>query len=162
MDASDLARIALEYSRELAGSARPALEPGERAFECVLRTDTYDVWLIHWGSGSGTPMHDHGRSAGVLSVIDGALVERRPRRFRWGRLRQRVLRALEWQIMTPAHVHEIVNESAAPATSVHVYSPPLEVMYHYEVAAGVAPRVIHRELIPHDAPTRPTFARTGH
>ncbi len=162
MDAFDLARIALEYSRELAGLARPALEPGERAFECVLRTDAYDVWLVHWGTGNATPMNDHSCSAGVLSVVDGALVERRPRRFRLGRIRQRVLRALEWQVMTPAHVHEVANESVDPATSVHVYSPPLEVMHHYEIAAGVTPRAVHRDLIPQEATVGPTFARTGH
>jgi Cysteine dioxygenase type I len=147
MDAADLTLIALEYSRQLAGSPRPALEVGERAYECVLRTDTHDVWLIHWGPGSGTPMHDHGRSAGVLSVVDGVLVERRPRRFRIGRVRQRVVRALEWRVMTPAHVHEIANESAVAATSVHVYSPPLDVMHHYEIERG-ALRVVHREPVP--------------
>src|SRR4051812_42813201 len=102
MDTFDLSRIALEYSRELAASECPELGMGERAFECVLRTDTHDVWLIHWAPGSGTPMHDHGGSAGVISVIAGALVERRPRRLRFGRARRRVLRALERRIMAPA------------------------------------------------------------
>ena len=33
----------------------------------------------------------------------------------------------------PRHVHEVVNESAAPAVSIHAYSPPLAGMRRYEL-----------------------------
>lgn len=33
----------------------------------------------------------------------------------------------------PGYVHEVRNTSTAPAVSVHVYSPPLTVMNHYEL-----------------------------
>jgi hypothetical protein len=34
----------------------------------------------------------------------------------------------------PRHVHEVANESAAPAVSIHAYSPPLSGMRRYELA----------------------------
>ena len=36
----------------------------------------------------------------------------------------------------PRHVHEVVNESAAPAVSIHAYSPPLAGMRRYELTQG--------------------------
>ena len=36
----------------------------------------------------------------------------------------------------PRHVHEVVNESAAPAVSIHAYSPPLAGMRRYELTRG--------------------------
>ena len=34
------------------------------------------------------------------------------------------------------HVHDMVNASAAPAVSVHAYSPPLTAMRRYELTAA--------------------------
>jgi Cysteine dioxygenase type I len=142
-----VAGLALEYSREAVHAARPVLGAGERAFECIRRTDAYDLWIIHWGPGSGTPMHDHGDSVGALSVVHGMLVERRPARTRAGGLRQRTLRAPDRKVMSRSHVHEVANESAQTATSVHVYSPPLDIMHHYEIRPDTAARVVHTELV---------------
>ena len=47
--------------------------------------------------------------------------------------------------MAPSHVHEVANESNDIAASIHVYSPPLETMQHYELTNESAPRVMHRE-----------------
>ena len=33
----------------------------------------------------------------------------------------------------PRHVHEVANESGAPAVSIHAYSPPLSGMRRYEL-----------------------------
>ena len=142
-----LAAIAVEYSRQAGFGAPPRPSVGERTFACVRRTDSYDVWVIHWGPGSATPMHDHGDSNGALLVVDGTLVERLPAPDGSGRVRRKVLRRRARRLMARNHVHEVANESAAGATTVHVYSPPLSVMNHYERAEGVAPRVVHRELI---------------
>src|SRR5450631_3388941 len=87
-----LAAIAVEYSRQTGLGAGPEPAAGERTFECVRRTDSYDLWVIHWGPGSGTPMHDHGDSSGALLVVDGTLVERVPSSDGSGRVRRKVLR----------------------------------------------------------------------
>jgi Cysteine dioxygenase type I len=73
-----LAAIAVDYlfsaRFEMVGEPRP----GERMSTRVHRSATHDIWLIRWGSGSGTVLHDHGGSAGALYVVAGELVEHRP------------------------------------------------------------------------------------
>jgi hypothetical protein len=49
--------------------------------------------------------------------------------------------------MAPSHVHEVVNESSITAASIHVYSPPLETMHHYDASDGTGLRKVHREAI---------------
>ena len=41
-----------------------------------LHTDDHlDVWLISWTPDQSTALHDHGGSAGALTVVDGRLTE---------------------------------------------------------------------------------------
>jgi hypothetical protein len=35
-----------------------------------------------------------------------------------------------------AHIHDVRNGGASPATSIHVYSPPIRRMGHYSLAGG--------------------------
>ena len=142
-----LAALASEYGRAVARTERPELRRGERAYARVQRTDEYDLWVIHWGPGSATPVHDHGDSAGALYVVAGALVEHRPPRFRVGRARTSALRVSDRHLMSRTYVHAVANESTVTATSVHAYSPPLTVMQHYERTSGSGLRVVHRELV---------------
>ncbi len=89
------------------------------------RRTTHDVWLIGWDSFQGVELHDHGGAAGVLYVVDGKLQETsapaadpgatRPSR----RCRAGTARAFGARPRAP-----VVNPSARPATSLHVYSPP--------------------------------------
>jgi predicted metal-dependent enzyme (double-stranded beta helix superfamily) len=129
-----LAAIALDHAdvARFDDVARPA--PFERTFARVQRTATYDVWLIRWGQHSRASLHDHGDSAGVLGVVAGELVEYQPNPEARGHMSRRVLRRSARRLMSPSHVHEVVNESPVVAASVHVYSPPLDVMHHYEIA----------------------------
>ncbi len=60
-------------------------------------------------------LHDHGDSAGAVSVIDGTLVEAVPWREDSGRLvvaAQRVPRPGRRSASAPGHVHDVTNESA--------------------------------------------------
>ena len=152
-----LAGLASQYGREVAPEA-PTLAHGERAYSCVQRTEQFDLWVIHWGAGSGTAVHDHGDSAGALFVVGGELVEHRPPRLRAGRARRSVLRASDRHLMSRTHVHAIVNESLVTATSVHAYSPPLTVMQHYERTSGAGLRGGHRELVAHTRDTSTAVA----
>jgi predicted metal-dependent enzyme (double-stranded beta helix superfamily) len=45
-------------------------------------------------------------------------------------------------------IHEVANVGRAPATSIHVYSPPLTAMTHYD--ATLRPTVT--EMVPHEPP----------
>jgi len=121
--------------------------PGERASVRVCRSATHDIWLIRWSPGSRTELHDHGGSTGAIYVVDGELVEHRPNPAGGDRTFPRTLRALDHRPMAASHVHAIANESSLAAASVHVYSPPLEAMHHYEVTDDAGLRTVRREIV---------------
>lgn len=90
----------------------------------LIGTPAYDVWLITWPSGTGLSHHDHGRSTSVLQVVSGSLVEIQAGGSEPGKTR--LLRPGCASTLTPPGFHELWNPDRLEATSVHVYSPPLE------------------------------------
>ena len=97
----------------------------------LLATAAYEVWVIGWTTGQGVSLHDHGGSSGVVVVTEGRLTERAsggaPRRLVAGDVAE----------VGPHDVHEVFNDGDEPATSVHLYSPPLAAMgYHLGDDAG--------------------------
>jgi hypothetical protein len=105
--------------------------PDERWFARVVAEADHDVWLIGWDSFQGVELHDHGGAAGVLYVVDGALQETSAARGRPGRLIDHTMHAGTARAFGAEHVHRVVNPTARPATSLHVYSPPLVTMDFY-------------------------------
>jgi Cysteine dioxygenase type I len=108
---------------------------GAREWRLVARTPGFDAWLIAWPAGGQVALHDHGTSAGAISVLEGELTETIPWRDDAGRLclARRPLHAGPTTGFAPGHVHDVTNESAGHALSLHVYSPPLTSMTRYEV-----------------------------
>jgi predicted metal-dependent enzyme (double-stranded beta helix superfamily) len=91
-----------------------------------LRTGPgYEVWLLSWLPGQTSGLHDHGRSSGVLTVLQGAL---RERALTARGETTRVLTEGHQRAFAPGYVHEVVNDSLEPAVSVHVYYPGLTEM----------------------------------
>ena len=95
------------------------------------------IWVLSWLTGQGTPLHDHGRSAGAFAVVGGELTERvvtagpsgvheTTARLGVDRLRQ----------FGAHYVHQVTNEDTEPAVSVHVYTPALREMNTYDVENG--------------------------
>jgi hypothetical protein len=142
-----LTALASSYAAIARFDVMPEPRPGERSSVRVHRSDTHDIWLIRWGAGSRTALHDHGDSAGALSVVTGELVEHRPNPAGSGRPLRRILRELDDRPMPPSHIHEVANESGTVAASIHVYSPPLEAMHHFDFVHDSELRMIRRELI---------------
>lgn len=94
-----------------------------------LRTGPgYEIWLLSWVPGQGSGLHDHGRSSGVLTVLEGALTERALGGN--GEVR-RSLSTGHQRVFAPGYVHEVVNDSLEPAVSLHVYFPGLTEMTPY-------------------------------
>ena len=77
--------------------------------------------------------HDHGRSHGVLTVVDGTLTE-----IRWhGSLRRtRLVSRGDLVAFGAGAVHDVVATGDTPAASVHLYSPPLSEMRFYDPTAS--------------------------
>ncbi len=133
-------RIAAEV---LDGRHEVHIDPDRRWFRQILGDGFVDVWLISWAREQAAELHDHAGSLGALTVVRGELAEQHwsgSRRPRWGRrapgLRTRRLAAGRTVGFAAGHVHDVVNEQAEPAVSVHAYSPPLTAMSYYEVRPG--------------------------
>ncbi|MDT3398856.1 cysteine dioxygenase family protein [Streptomyces sp. B1866] len=98
-----------------------------------LRTGPgYELWLLSWVPGQSTGAHDHGRSSGILTVLDGTLSERA------GDGRVRSLSAGAQRVFAPGYVHDVVNDSLEPAVSLHVYYPGLTEMPLHPSQSAVA------------------------
>jgi hypothetical protein len=109
-------------------------DPARRWYHRLELTSDYEVWLLSWYPGQGTGFHDHGGSAGAFMVALGDLREQTVR----GR-REVVARAVgpgATRSFGPRFVHNVLNDSAGTALSVHAYSPPLPPMRRYELTAA--------------------------
>jgi hypothetical protein len=123
--------------------ARRLPAEGDRRAWLRLRTDPGTAaWLIAWPSGTGTAWHDHGGAAGAMLALAGTLTERsieapaghpagQPLPLPGGIGRVRALVPGRGRAFTGRHIHEVTNEAAAMAYSVHVYAPDLALMRHY-------------------------------
>jgi quercetin dioxygenase-like cupin family protein len=135
-DPAELARL----TRRVAGDPGPWLglvryDPGRRWYHCLARAEVCEIWLLSWLPGQHTGFHDHGTSAGAFTVASGVLREQAAPD---GRPEQpgRSLRPGAVRSFGPGYVHDVRNESAGPAVSVHAYSPPLSSMRRYGVISG--------------------------
>ena len=140
------------------GGARALARPGaprtpERHFEQLWRDDHVDVWVITWTNGNDTGFHDHDVSSGAVAVVEGELIEERlviggaPRRLHH--------RAGETFDFDASHVHRMHQDSAAPAVSIHAYSPPLWRMGAYSVELD---GTLRRQSISYAEELRPVAA----
>jgi predicted metal-dependent enzyme (double-stranded beta helix superfamily) len=107
-------------------------DPDGRRPARLLATETYEVWVIGWTTGQHVRPHDHGRSAGALVVVEGELVEVLP--DVGGPMVERALAGGRVRHVPVDTVHDVMNRASTPATSLHVYSPPLSSMTYYDPA----------------------------
>src|SRR4051794_13346390 len=95
--------------------------------------DDAQIWLLSWLPGQGTPLHDHGRSAGAFAVARGTLTERIVAAGGGPRETERDLPPGRVRYFGPHYVHQVTNRGAEPAVSLHVYAPRLTEMNTYRV-----------------------------
>jgi hypothetical protein len=110
-------------------------DPGQRWFRRLALAEEYEVWLLSWLPGQHTGFHDHGDAAGAFTVVSGDLRESLASPGS-RRVRHRPSGAGSVTRFGGQHLHEVGNVSAAPAVSVHAYSPPLAAMRRYEMTPG--------------------------
>lgn len=114
-------------------------DPDGRRPVRLLATPAYEVWVIGWTQGQGVRPHDHGGSSAAVLVTEGELAEvdlaGHERRLAPGN----VLR------LGPGVVHDVVNRGDVPATSIHVYSPPLTSMTYYDPVTWEADETVRVE-----------------
>jgi hypothetical protein len=129
-------------------SAVEAPAAGSRTYQLAYRDDLVEVWFIAWPRDVSTEMHDHGGSAGAMSILDGALAEDRvvP-----GGVHQRVLRSGHSTSFTATYIHDVRNQMPHPAISVNAYSPPIAQMTYYDMTTGV-PVAVRTEAVHEGVP----------
>ena len=113
----------------------PAAEAAD-VLDPALHADLADaqVWLLSWLPEQGTPLHDHGTSAGAFSVVQGTLTERVVAAGRTAVHDTTAdLSAGRVRYFGPHYVHQVTNTAAEPAVSVHVYTPGLAWMNTYRI-----------------------------
>lgn len=111
-------------------------EPHARWFVQLYRTSDIEAWLLTWPTTRGIELHDHGGSTAVVRVLDGELTETYSDLATRAPLRTRRWRKGGDLALPERHVHDVHNRGERPATSIHVYSPPLTTMTFYEHRAA--------------------------
>jgi Cysteine dioxygenase type I len=163
----DLVTISRYVAQELGSGWRPrAADPG--IARLLHRDRAVEVWLRSWAATPFEALHDHGGSAGAVTVVRGELVE-----WQWvaDPLPPPVLSALapeEAAVSAPAprrrvlapgdtvgmpvgHVHDLGCRLVTGAESVQVYSPPLRRQSRYVTARGILRRLRTEYLTPLDS-----------
>jgi predicted metal-dependent enzyme (double-stranded beta helix superfamily) len=109
-------------------------DPDERYFHQLYRDPNLDIWLICWLNTQDTGYHDHDISSGAVYIVEGELCE--DYFFRdesgWIGEQTRARHAGEVWHFDPASIHGLRHAGGPPVTSIHVYSPALWRMGHYE------------------------------
>lgn len=124
---------------------RPLVAPTEdgRVARLLSRDDELEVWVISWGPGHDTGLHDHGPSSAAFIVVEGALAEQRligDRRVAAPAIVRRDDAAVR---VAPGVAHRVIHAGRGPAVSLHAYSPPLDELGVYRLDQD---RVIERVL----------------
>jgi len=137
LDRPAMARLAADIVREERfWSPFACHDEATRFYRQLYRDPNVDVWLICWAKGQDTGYHDHDRSSGVVCVCEGALCEDwfRVEEDGWIREKTTVHEAGGSFDFDAADIHGVRHPGgdAVPATSIHVYSPALWRMGHYE------------------------------
>jgi Cysteine dioxygenase type I len=126
----ECAGLALAAAEHVDASALDRTGPG--SFELLWRNGSSEGWLNTWWEPRDTGFHDHGGSCVGVYVVEGrarheTLVIGGPRRVTEHE-------AGEAFSLAATGIHRMEHERGA--VTIHVYSPPLREIGHYEVVSG--------------------------
>ena len=121
---------------------------GTGSFELLWRTEHSEAWLNTWWESRDTGFHDHGGSCVGVHVLEGtarqeALVMNGPRRVH-------EVGSGESFSSPVFGIHRMEHDPGA--VTIHVYSPPLREIGHYDVVDGE----LRREPGPADEVSAPS------
>jgi hypothetical protein len=105
---------------------------GEGSYELLWRNEHSEAWLNTWWEPRDTGFHDHGGSCVGVYVLEGRA---RAEALIVGGGRRVVEYGAGESFSAPATgIHRM--DHAPGAVTIHVYSPPLAAIGHYEVVDG--------------------------
>ena len=105
---------------------------GEGSFELLWRDEHSEAWLNTWWESRDTGFHDHGGSCVGVYVLEGRATSEAL--VLGGGRRARTYGAGESFSAPATGIHRVDHERGA--VTIHVYSPPLGEIGHYEVVDG--------------------------
>jgi predicted metal-dependent enzyme (double-stranded beta helix superfamily) len=150
LDATVLADIATRIGRaEWMWRSATHHDPDRRRPVRLLATPAYEVWVIGWTAGQALELHDHGDAAGLVLVLEGTLDETV---LEDGVLIDQRLVTGRFRHLPRGIVHAVANGGSAPATSLHVYSPPLTQLTRFDPTT-LRPTEVER--VDNEAPVHP-------
>ena len=107
----------------------------ERTYALLHRDAGVEVYVVCWMAGHDTGFHDHDESAAAIAVVDGSISEER---LSLGGTVSSELAAGDAVTIAREAIHRVRHTGEAPAVTLHAYSPPLDRVGTYEVAADGA------------------------
>jgi mannose-6-phosphate isomerase-like protein (cupin superfamily) len=123
---------------------------GDGSFTLLWRDERAEAWLNTWWKPRDTGFHDHGRSCVGVYVLEGRA--RAESLVVAGGRRVLELRAGDTYSAPATAIHRMEHEPGA--VTIHVYSPPLAEIGHYEIVDGE----LHRHGGPPDEASPPSSA----
>jgi hypothetical protein len=121
---------------------------GEGSFELLWRNAHSEAWLNLWWEPRDTGFHDHGGSCVGVHVLEGTA--RNEALLVGGERRVREYGAGESFSFPGAGIHRMEHDRGA--VTIHVYSPPISAIGHYDVVDGE----LRREFGPPDEGSPPS------
>lgn len=94
-----------------------------------------EAWLLMWAPGQGTGLHDHGGASGCFTVLRGSVDETTVDGD--GTVREDRYEVGDMRSFGVDVIHDVRNEGATGAVTLHVYRPQLSAMTHYSREGGV-------------------------
>jgi hypothetical protein len=94
-----------------------------RVYEQIVDEEEVNAWVICWSEDQDTGFHDHDESSASIAVISGHVREDRLRLG--GEPLSRELGPGAVFSVPAVAIHRVLHSRAAPAVTIHAYSPPL-------------------------------------
>jgi predicted metal-dependent enzyme (double-stranded beta helix superfamily) len=143
-----------------APSIRELQDATERTWVLLAITDLFEAWAIVWPPGGAIQLHDHGASFGAVVVASGQLVETTVKSTAHGvaLIETHEIGAGQHRTFGPRYVHDLSNDQAEAAVSVHVYGPRLTTMSYYKLRGRGRLSVVHTEEVVPPGPFDTTAA----
>lgn len=91
----------------------------------VFQNKDVELILIDWEPGAETPVHDHGKSHGLIRVLKGNLTEDVFSIFTLEHAYSNVYKKGVVAVEFPGTIHRMKNSGKSCAQSLHIYVPQL-------------------------------------
>lgn len=132
LDPAELADLAARLAGQPQLWEHCVRHPADERFYVRLRRDHHlEAWLLCWMPSQDTGLHDHDLSSGAVHVVQGRICEDRMR-LGSTQLDSDEYAAGESFRFDASRIHNVRHAGDGPATSLHLYSPPLWRMGYYE------------------------------